>query len=248
MDGFIAAGKELIIKLFEMENFLLYLGIIIGVLVLLFIIILISGRKKKPVIEMETATNNAAINNGPIDTNNEVLNDQPISLGTTDDKSVATPVELDSEPVKEAEPDEPLITEEPIVNPEVVTLEEADEAVAPFNYEPILPEEPVSSSSDSEDKPLPVVDASPIEEPIFNEPEITPLPVEEKTTDAVKNNQFSSVFVADDKPAEPVLFAQEEPTIKESEPVTEPVVDEDDLPKLKDDQTDEEPAINPFGE
>jgi hypothetical protein len=216
---------EFLNTLYESEYFIYIVGGAIGVLLILFLVILLSGKKKDkvkeepkieqelPVMEKSVIADTVPVKDASLDVTKEF---KPEDLAALQTKM--------AEPVKEVVPVMPIVSEEP-----------EEEMI-----EPIKPAMPVFEEASREEvfvRPnMPIMEETPREDFTPIEPVTPPMDSlitpEPKTT--VLNNQFSSVFVDRTSPMEEVKTVNPE-NLLESTPSEKPVfkvVEDNELPKL----------------
>ena len=219
---------EFLNKLYESEYFIYIIGGVIAVLLILFLVILLSGKRKnkKEEVAETPVTNTSAIESAT-----------PASVSLTenlDETKEFKPEDLtDMSNVVVAVPPEETPTEEAVSTPIPEVVEEVPEATPAFTPEV---EEPTPMEVIEPVETTPVVETP-------SEPLLRPQP----------NNQFSSVFVEDTRPATPLETPAVEPTPLEVAPIetinpealapAEPIAEEpkisfkveaEELPKLND--------------
>lgn len=227
---------EFIKNLYDSEYFLYVLLGIIAVLIILFLVVLFSGKKKN---KEEVVTETAPVNNiESINLGQVTPNQQPAAAVTS---GLDETKEFSPEMMTSYQNNEFLSTNTPIVN-------NMENVVPPMNETPVI-EKPIIPTPEPVSEvviPEPVVDVvseipvTPTPEPVFN-----PFPETENTAKMPNPNQFSSVFIDNGNPGMNMnqsdfveSVPEVEPTSVATPPIEEPpafAVINDELPKLNDD-------------
>lgn len=238
---------EFLNTLYESEYFIYIVGGTIGGLLILFLIILLSGKKKDKIISEEKV----ALTN-PVPEKSVIADTVPVKDASLDVTKEFKPEDLAALQTKMAEPVKEVVPPVMPVLEEVEDLsEEMNEPIKPaVSYtsvmeeigEPIKPVVSFAPTMEEEKDPFKLVSSftPEVEEEPFKpvEPVMPPMdtlitPEPRPTT--VLNNQFSSVFV-DKKPTEmeEVKMVNPETLVNKTpeEKITFQVTEENELPKL----------------
>lgn len=218
---------EFLNTLYESEYFIYIVGGAIGVLLILFLIVLLSGKKKEKASPEKVELFNEVTEKSVITDTNPVKEE---SLDAT----------------KEFKPEDLAVLQTKMAESESVsapTIPEKEEVVTPKSemvFESYKPEEPMTSVQPEEIKPIEQIrmieEAEPFEEmqpaePIRDiEPAPTMDPLITPTPRTSMSNQFSSVFINDGS-----LTNEPKPEVKTPEPVMPsiPVAPEPAMPELE---------------
>lgn len=249
---------EFLEKLYSIDNFGIYLFVVIGILVVLFLVILFFGKKDAKKRKLETLDQTSSDSDQPLfqetstetkvevpvqepytanSTVNMVLNDEaPVS------PSIELPKELHDEPVKK-EVETPSVPEKKekdfdfdalaaAINKELESIEKTDEPELPQVKQETVSEtvEPLHFHVEEQKEEEPSLNVEPtVDAPVKEEP------LKEKAVEPVKPRPvmpqvFSSVYVNRDV-EEPKLTESNKPSEPE---IVKPQVPKFELPKIMD--------------